>query len=294
MELWIPVTIAAAVLQNIRSSLQKHLKSQLSNSGATLSRFLFGFPVALMILLGLSINGYSVPAPNMAFLIYMIIGGISQILGTALLLYSFGLRNFAVGTAFSKTEVLQAVIFGAVVLGDGIGLAAFSAILISMVGIILLTSHQAFRGGVFNFSAGVGLLSGTLFAVAAVGYRAASLALPEGDFLIRAATTLAYVICFQTVITSAWLYWREPGQLTKVVRSWRISAGAGLAGSLASLGWFVAMTLQNAAFVKALGQVEILFTIFVSVVFFREKPSLRESLGILLTSIGIVLLLLWR
>ena len=106
MELWIPITIAAAILQNVRSSLQKYLKGQLSNNGATVSRFLFGAPVALIILAVLVATGQSVPDVNAKFFGFMLVGGLAQIFATSLLLYSFGLRNFAVGTAFSKTEVI--------------------------------------------------------------------------------------------------------------------------------------------------------------------------------------------
>ncbi len=294
MEAWIPITITAAALQNVRSTLQKHLKGQLSNNGATLSRFLFGVPVVLVLIFGLRVTGTRLPTPNLSFLITTGIGGVAQILATALLLYSFSLRNFAVGTAFSKTEVLQSAIFGLVILGDQISWAAAFAILISMCGIVLLTSHKAFRGGIFNISAGVGLLSGALFAVAAICYRASTLALSEGGYVERAALTLGYVIIFQTILLGAWLVWREPGELKRVLRTWRISMWVGICGALASFGWFAAMTLQNAAFVKALGQVEMLFTVLVSLFFFREVPSLREWGGIILTTLGIVLLLLWR
>lgn len=292
MELWIPITIAAAILQNIRSSLQKYLVGQLSTNGATFSRFLFGLPIAIVILFGLTLTGKPLPHLNEEFLIFMIIGGLAQIVATSLLIYSFRLRNFAVGTAFSKTEVIQAALFGFVVLGDGIDLYSLVAMAISFAGIVLLTSHKGLRGGIFNLSAGVGLVCGALFGIAAIGYRAASLALPTGDFIIRAATTLALVISFQTVVMVIWLMLCEPGQITKVIKSWRISGLVGVSGSLASFGWFAAMTLQNAAFVKALGQVEILFTIVVSVVFFGERLSIRELSGIILTSFGIVLLLL--
>lgn len=291
MELWVIITIAAAILQNVRSSLQKHLKNQLSTNGATVSRFLFGFPVALIVLSGLVVSGYPIPNVNAAFLSYMIIGGLTQIFATSLLLYSFSLRNFAVGTAFSKTEVFQAAVFGIVVLGDQINSSSLIAIGVSFSGIVLLTSQRNIRGGIFSWSAGVGLLCGAFFGIAAVSYRAASLALPSGDFLIRSATTLAFVICFQTVVMLVWLALREPGQITKVIRSWRVSTFVGVSGSLASLGWFAAMTLQNAAFVKALGQIEMLFTVIVSVVYFRERPSLRENMGIVLTIFGIILLL---
>ena len=51
--LWIPLTIAAAFLQNVRSALQKHLKGRLGTTGATFVRFGYGFPVAIAYLLAL-------------------------------------------------------------------------------------------------------------------------------------------------------------------------------------------------------------------------------------------------
>src|SRR5258706_14806778 len=51
--LWIPITIAAALLQNIRTALQKHLKGRLSTNGATYTRYVFGFPLAILYVAGL-------------------------------------------------------------------------------------------------------------------------------------------------------------------------------------------------------------------------------------------------
>ena len=48
MEAWIVITIAAAFIQNIRSSLQKHLKGAMGTTGATFVRFGFGAPFALV------------------------------------------------------------------------------------------------------------------------------------------------------------------------------------------------------------------------------------------------------
>lgn len=294
MELWIPIAIGAAFLQNVRSSLQKHLKGQLSTGGATYSRFVFGVPVAIILMGLLVANGATVPTPNFRFAAFAVIGGISQISATFLLVHLFGLRNFAVGTTLSKTETIQAAIFGIILLGDQISTGAAVAILISLVGVILLSTPDGLRGGLLNRSALIGLASGMAFAVSGVSYRAASLSLEAGDFLIRSSLTLVCVIIFQTIVMTLWLRRSEVGQIRQVFASWRVSIWVGISGGLASFGWFCAMTLQNAAYVKALGQIEILFTIAVSIVFFREKPTGREALGIFLACLGILILLLWR
>jgi drug/metabolite transporter (DMT)-like permease len=137
----------------------------------------------------------------------------------------------------------------------------------------------------------LGVLSGTGFAVAAVSYRAAALSLPEGDFLIRAGFTLAVTVTLQTLIMGAFIGLREPGELGRVLASWRSSIRVGLLGAAASACWFTAMTLVNAGLVRALGQVELLFTFMASIWVFRERVSAREVVGAVLIVLGIWLLL---
>jgi len=295
LELWILIAIGAAFLQNVRSALQKHLKGQLSTTGATFSRFIFATPLIVAVLVALIFaGGYTLPQPNTRFVGFMMLGGVSQITATALLVHLFGLRNFAVGTTFSKTETVQAALFGVIVLSDAISPMAVVDLLISLIGVGLISSTNGMRGGIFNRSALIGIASGTAFAVSGISYRGASLSLGSGDFLIRATFTLACVLVFQTLIMLVWLLWKDAGQIRRVFRSWRVSMWVGVAGGFASLGWFSAMTLQNAAYVKAVGQIELLFTFAVSVLIFRERSSGREVAGIILVSLGILLLLLWK
>ncbi len=295
MELWVFIAIGAAFLQNVRSSLQKYLKGRLSTTGATFSRFIFAAPLAVGVLAALVIaGGYTLPIPNARFAGFTVLGGISQILATALLVHLFGLRNFAVGTTFSKTETVQAALFGVVVLSDAITPMAGVALLVSLIGVAMISSTNGLRGGIFNRGALIGIASGTAFAVSGISYRGASLSLDSGDFLIRATFTLACVLVFQTVIMLVWLAWKDGAQIGRVLKSWRVSMWVGIAGGIASLGWFSAMTLQNAAYVKAVGQVELLFSFAVSVLVFRERSSGREVGGIILVSLGILLLLLWK
>lgn len=295
MELWVLIAIGAAFFQNVRSSLQRYLKGQLTTTGATFSSFIFAAPLIVSVLSALVlVGGYTLPTPNARFAGFMMLGGVSQITATALLVHLFGLRNFAVGTTFSKTETVQAALFGVIVLGDAITPMAVVALLVSLVGVAMISSINGLRGGIFNRGALIGIASGTAFAVSGISYRGASLSLGGGDFLIRATFTLACVLVFQTLIMAAWLSWKDSAQIGRVLKSWRVSVWVGVAGGLASLGWFSAMTLQNAAYVKAVGQVELLFTFAVSVLIFRERSSGREVGGILLVSLGILLLLLWK
>ncbi len=299
MELWVPITLFAAFCQNLRSALQKHLKGRLSTSGATFSRFFYAVPFAALYATGLAtLAGFPVPQPNPTFVAYAVVGGICQIIATALLLYLFGFRNFAVGTTYSKTETVQTAIFGIVILGDPIGLGASIAILVSLAGVMAIsvaTTHIRARSLLTSLTqktALIGIVSGTFFGISAVSYRGASLSLGGEDFLMRAAFTLACVTVFQTLVMAVYMRLREPGQITKVIAAWRVAGLVGLSGMMGSAGWFTAMTIQNAAYVRALGQIELVFTFAASYFFFHEKTSRIELTGIILVIGGILILLL--
>lgn len=297
--LWIPLTIAAAFLQNVRSALQKHLKGELGTIGATFVRFGYGFPFALLYLAGLVlVFDFELPAFNREFMTFAIVGGLSQILATALLVTLFDARNFAVGTTYSKTETVQAAVFALVFLGETISVTATIGILVSLVGVIAISAARAPAGlaGIAKSwlarPALIGLASGAFFGVAAVSYRGASLSLGGEGFLVQASYTLAVVLVFQTIVMAAFMALRDPKEIGRVLKAWRVAGLVGLSGALASIGWFTAMTIQNAALVRALGQVELVFTIASSVLIFREKILRLELTGIVLVVAGIIILLL--
>jgi drug/metabolite transporter (DMT)-like permease len=303
-ELWVPVTLAAAFLQNLRSALQKHLKGRLSTAGATFARFGYGFPVALgyVLLLHYAFD-FAIPETNTAFFLWTALGGASQIGATALLVYLFGFRNFAVGTAYSKTETIQAAIFGMVFLSDSLSWPAIFAIIISLVGVMSISLSKSGAGlknlgtALFERTTVIGLASGALFGISAVAYRGGSLALGDPEaagnlFLINAGYTLVWATAMQTLAMLIYIRLREPGQLTKIIKAWKVASIVGAAGALGSVGWFTAMTIQNAAYVRALGQIELVFTLIASTVFFHEKSTKGEIFGIVLIVGGILLLLL--
>ena len=295
MELWIPITIAAAFLQNLRSVLQKRLKATLSTWGATAARFVFAAPLACLVLaVLLASTGRSAPPLNATFVTSAILGGLAQILATGLLIHLFSYKNFTVATAFTKTEPVQTALFGIVLLGDRLSLPVALAILVSLVGVILISipADPAARRRFLDRKALIGIASGGLFGLSAVAYRGASLSLIEGDVFLRAATTLAFVTVFQALAVLAYLRLREPGEAGRLLRSWRTAAWVGLVGMLGSLAWFTAFTLQNAAHVRALGQVEVIFMIGASILFFKERVTAREIIGVLLVSVGILGLVL--
>lgn len=299
MELWIPLTIAAAFFQNIRSALQKHLKGKLSTLGAAYVRFLYALPVAIVyFFIVLVLEGHPVPRANPAFLTYALLGGICQIMFTVFLLWLFSFHNFAVGTTLSKLETVMVAIFGLILLGDQLDDPLIIAIIMSSAGLLFLGAGQERLSfvnlvyGLLRWSTLIGIACAAWLGLSVVLFRAASLSLQLGSFLVAAAFTLMIVLILQSIIMGLVIALREPGQLQQVTRHWRPAALVGLSGGLASIGWFSAFTLQNATYVRALGQIELLFTFAATLLFFREKVSRAEVIGIILITAAILIILL--
>ena len=295
MELWILITIVAAFSQNIRSALQKNLKNTLSTWGVTGARFVYAAPLALLLAafvlsregdIGLSING--------SFVGYGVVAGLGQILATGLLIHLFSARNFTVATALTKTEPIQTALFGIVLLGEHISPLIAATILISIVGVMLVSipKGQSVKSGLFNQSALTGIVSGGLFGLSSVAYRGASLSLEAGGVFLRASLTLAFVSLFQSLMIFIWLRLREPGQTALLLRHWRAAGLVGLAGMVGSLCWTLAVTLETAAHVRAVGQVEVIFLLATSMLIFKEGLTAREISGALLVALGVVGLVL--
>ncbi|MEL7099983.1 MAG: EamA/RhaT family transporter [Pseudomonadota bacterium] len=297
MSLWIPVTVAAALFQTLRFVLQKTLAtSTLSAAGATFARFVYSAPlVALLLALYLGASDQGLPPLTLPFWAYGALGGFAQVLATVCVVLLFQARNFAVGITFKKTETILAVLVGLVLLGEGVSAFGFAAILLGVLGVLLLSAppDAAWRWrDLGNRATGLGLASGLLFAISAVSYRAASLELAADDPVLRAGATLAAVTMMQMIGMAAWLRWREPGQVRAVWAARRVAVWVGLMSMGGSFCWFLAFTLQTAAYVKALGQVELIFSALVTVLLFRERVAPREWLGIGVLSVSIVALVL--
>jgi len=293
MSLWILASLAAAVFQTVRFMLQKTLAdTSLSAAGATYARFLYSAPIAVTgMALYLGLGDVAFPQIGGAFLIFCVIGGAAQVMATVCIVKVFKARNFAVGMTFAKVEVIMTVLVGLIVLGEGVSPLGFIWIIVGVIGVILLSVDPTSVGmswsGLINRAAGLGIASGLFFSVSGVCYRAASLTVMSDDPVIRAGLTLAVVTSLQTIGMSVWLRARETGEISRVVRAWRRAGLIGLTSIAGSFGWFFAFTLQNVAYVKAVGQVELIFGLAASVFFFREVVRRRELWGIAVLSASI-------
>jgi drug/metabolite transporter (DMT)-like permease len=290
--LWAVFTVIAAFFQTLRNAMQRELTRTLGTVGATHVRFLFGFPFALIFLIGLVLGtDVPLPRPGWTFWPWVIDGAFAQVAATALMLIAMGERSFVVTIAYLKTEAIQAAIFGLIFLGDPVTFPMAIAILTATAGVLIMSIKPGGMVGGIRPTL-IGLASGGMFALSAVGYRGAILDLHLDSFVMAATFTLVIGLVMQSVTLSLYLWLRDPAVLKAIVRSWKPSLFAGFMGALASQFWFLAFALATAASVRTLALVEVLFAQLVSRVAFKQKTTAREAVGMVLVVAGVVLLIL--
>ena len=298
MEPWIPITLVAALAQTGRTAIQRHMKVPLGDYGASAIRFVYAVPFAwLWLFFVLSLSNQRFPEPGLEFVIWGTIGGLSQIFFTIFLVQLFSYKNFLVGIAFSKSEVLLAAIIEAIFFSAAISVQFGIAILLGIVSVLLLS----LRGNTFSWTelrlslhspaTIVGLLSGATLAISVVSFRMAINSLPEPDFLLRASATAAMVIVGQALGMAAYLFIFRRPELKAALVLWRPGIAAGLFGAISTAGWFAAFALHRAAPVRAVGQAEIVFAMVFTVLVFHQRLTRIEVLGVLLLVSSILLVI---
>lgn len=289
--MWIPVTLLAAAFQTARTATQHRLRALLSVSGAGFVRYLYGAPLAGLAVLIARLAGAGWPTVHGHFWPAILAGGVTQIVGTVCLIRAFDARDYAVGTVFSKTEVVQVAVFSLVLLGEPLRLCGWLGAGVCMVGVAVLATkgRRLTWAAVRQPAALYGVAAGGLFGFAAISIRSATKALEGGPVIVRAVLALAVMNTMQTLIHGAYLVWREPGQLRLTVVHWRSSAVVGVLSVMGSAGWALALALENAAKVRTVGQVELLFTFAVSRWWFRDRHTRAEYVASALVAIGVAL-----
>ena len=288
--LWAVFTVIAAAAQTVRNATQRELTAKLGTVGATHVRFLFGFPFALVFLAAVMIAlGQELPRPPAVFWPWVVLGALTQIGATALMLAAMNDRSFVVVYAYIKTEPVQVALFGLIFLGDAVTPAMAAAIVTATVGVVIMAVKP---GTPSSLTATLlGLAAGAMFALSAVGYRGAILRLGGPSYVMDATLTLVAGLMLQSILLSLYLRLRDPQVLAGIVRAWRPSLFEGFMGALASQFWFLAFALATAASVRTLALVEVLFAQAISRFVFKQPTTAREAVGVVLIVIGVALLL---
>lgn len=293
--IWVPTTIVASVGQVARNTMQRRLTETIGTMGATQVRFLYGFPFSLVFLAAvLLVSGEPLPGMTAGFLGFLLLGSLSQIAGTALMLAAMRERSFSVVTALMKTEAIQIALFGFLVLGDRLSPPAVAAMLFATAGVVAVSWTPAARDGARRAglkAVALGIVSGAFFALSAVGFRGAILQLDSGSFVTRATTTLAWSLALQTAILLVWLVSFDRPAFLGSLRAWRASLLAGFVGAAASQFWFVGFALTAAANVRTLALIEVVLAQIVSRRFLSQSASGRDLAGMGLIVAGVAILL---
>jgi len=289
--LWAVFTLIAAAAQTARNAMQRELTATLGTVGATHVRFLFGFPFALLFLAGVLIaTGEALPKLPGVFWPWVIVGAFTQIAATATMLSVMGERSFVVAYAYIKTEPVHVALFGLIFLGDKITPLSAIAILLATAGVIVISLKGGIGERPTMRSTVVGLVSGALFGLSAIGYRGAILSLQLPDFVLAATYTVSIGLVIQAATLSLYLALRDPKVLKAIVGAWRPSLLAGFMGAFASEFWFLAFAITTAANVRTLALVEVVFAQGVTRFVFKQPTTRREALGVALVVMGVALL----
>ena len=298
---WIIAAIFAAACQTARSAFQKNMITRLGDYGAAYIRFCYALPFTSIIwLVWVNIPGNSIPTLSFYSIILCFLGSIFQILFTYVLMKVFSHKSFAAGIAFSKTEVILIAFLEVIILNVffsfplmiGITLGVLSVLFLSYArkAKSILETIKLLLNSVSSLGTLIGLLSGLLLAASVVTFRMSIISI-DGPLLDRSLFISFIAIIFQTILVGLYLLLFKKDQLFAVIKFWRPSLPAGLCGTGATFGWFVAFGLTTAAEVRAVGQVELIFSILISIIFFREKIRKTELFGIILLGISILIII---
>lgn len=301
MPLWIAFTLLAVTMQPLRTAGQRQLAGVVSAPAATLVRYLFGLPFAAsyfalqyFVLPSLDpqwqdSSGLTFTSISQFFLLSSL-AGLSQILATFLLIKTLMLRNFAVGTALAKTQALLAALLGVLFFDEPLSLLAWLSVLLGVAGVLIASNWRfelSTKGELSALLLGLG--AGLFFALTSWFVREASLTL-AGSRQLSAAAVLLCCVALQTLVCLAWVMVYHRASLAMLATNSRACWFIGFTSLAGSIGWFTANSLQNPALVNTLGQLEFLVTLLITFLYFKERISLREALGMFLLMTSLVLL----
>lgn len=294
MNIWIYFTLLAATMQAVRTAGQKQLIQHLNSMATTGVRYIFALPFAWAYLLWIvDYRQVIVPALNHQFLQYALIACVMQIIGTVCLVAAFKYRNFAVATSLAKTEAIQVAIVGAILFSQSLSFWGWISVVVGVVGIFIVSKVKFTYADVFqNPGAGFGLAAGLGLAITTLLIRQSSLTL-HTDLMVSAAVTLVFMITVQSLLSFIYTMIQDKSQFKSMLINWRLCFFVGITSVLGSIGWFTGASYQNAAYVKALGQIEFFITLILTYRFFKETITKAEYVGMFLIVASVLILLLW-
>jgi drug/metabolite transporter (DMT)-like permease len=287
---WVLFTLGAVVMQTFRNALQSQLSANVSTSGVTLARFLFAPPIALVYLLVLyGVSAQVIPDFTFEFVLLVLIASVMQIAATSLMVILFKQKNFAVGAGLAKSEALVAGVLGTLFFGSQLSLFGWLGIFVGAAAVFVLSGGGK-KGELSLKTIIIGLACGTCFALTSLFVREAShlLSVP---FPHSAAWVLLWVLCIQTTLLVSYIAVKDKSTFVALRKNAKMTLATSATSCLGSICWFSAMALHHVAYVKTLGQIEVLFTILVATFWLKSKVKKHEVIGLLLIAVAAILVM---
>ena len=295
IDLWVFVTIIAAVTQTFRNAAQKRMKPLLGNIGASYIRFCYAMPFAWTGVIGYYyFGGVSLPVPAPGFWLWISAASLMQASFTVLLITLFSHRSFAAGTAFSKTEVLQTALFEALFLGVVVTAITGFSIAIGTAAVVILSlaraefNQKSIIKALLSVQTLMGLMSGACLGLSNVLFKGAIQRLEGSDVLLAAFYSGATAATLQAIVMGGVMAIFIRHQWLACIIHWRQSLAAGFFGAVATTAWFTAFALYSVSAVRAVGQIELLITLSISIFYFKEKINALEAIAMAMLLFSIV------
>ena len=278
-------------MQTFRNALQSKLSANVSTSGVTLARFLLAPPIALGYLVILhQVSPQDIPSFNFTFIVTVLFAALAQIAATSLMVILFKQKNFSVGAGLAKSEALVAAVLGTIFFGSQLNALGWVGIFIGAIAVFVLSNSGHHAKQLSLKTAFIGLTCGTSFALTSLSVREASHQL-DIPFPHSAAWVLLWVLCIQTFVLTTYIAFKHKETFVALRHELKMTTATSVTSCLGSICWFSAMALQQVAYVKTLGQVEVLLTMIIAMVWLKNKVKWPEVFGLLLIAVAAILVM---
>lgn len=287
---WVFFTLSAVVLQTFRNALQSKLSANMSTSGVTLARFLFAPPIALIYLVLLyTFSHQAIPEFPLKFVLLVILASVMQISATSLMVILFKQKNFSVGAGLAKSEALVAAVLGTIFFGSQLSAFGWVGIVVGATAIFVLSGGGR-KGQLSVKTVIIGLACGTCFALTSLFVRDASHLL-NVPFPHSAAWVLLWVLCIQTTLLVSYIAVKHKSTFVALKNNAKMTLATSIISCFGTICWFSAVSLHHVAYVKTLGQVEVLLTMVLATFWLKNKVQKHEVIGLLLIAAAAILVM---
>lgn len=287
---WIAFTLMAGFMQSWRNALQKKVRETNTTSAATLSRFLYASPLALLYLV-LLYQHQNAPIPDFSshFVRLILQIAIAQIMATIFMVMLFHKHNYVIGAGLAKSEAMLTALLGVLWFSVNLSILAWLGVILGTLAVWIMSSIEKIKSISLSTLA-LGLSCGLCFALTSLWIREASLLL-ETQSIISAAWVLLLVILSQTLILGLWMLIKEPNAFKQLITRPALPMAVSICSMLGSLGWFSAMSLEIVPKVKTLGMIEVGFTILISVFWLKETVKKQDYIALVIIGVASVLII---